>query len=199
MSYSLSLYLVDLDKVRGAIGSQDDKLRRMIGGRFKAQIAHSDDWFSSEIESGAPTRYDAVRAVINGGPYDEQYGFQYGYAYQMICEFYGRHLFNNHFSPFRGDWLETVDEGLRTLGIKVAVTDFMYGSVPSSLPRPEHLPCYGEWAPEECAQALAQWEATTPEQRAALDPEVLEAIESCIEWTREAQARPGTGVAGFGF
>jgi hypothetical protein len=199
MSYSLSLYLVDLEKVRGAIGSGDDKLRRMIGGRFKAALAHADEWFRSEIESGAPTRYEAVKAVIDGGPYDAAHAFQYGYAYQTICEFYGRFLDNSAFSPFRGDWLETVDEGLAELGIGVRVTDFMYGSVPSELPRPDHLPCYGEWSPQECARALAEWEATTTEQRDALDPEVLAAIRSCVEWTREAQARPGWGVAGFGF
>ncbi|XVQ12692.1 DUF7691 family protein [Spirillospora sp. CA-255316] len=200
MSYSLSLYLVDLAKVNGAIGGQDDKLRRMIGGRFKSQLAHDDEYFASEIEAGAPTRYDAVRAVIEGGPYDESYAFQYAYAYELICQFYGRRLFNNHFSPFRGAWLETVDEGLAALGIKaVSVTDFMYGTVPSELPTPEHLPCYGEWSADQCAEALTQWEATTQEQRDSLDHEVLEAIQSCIEWTREAQNRPGWGVAGFGF
>ncbi|GAA2420888.1 hypothetical protein GCM10010191_35290 [Actinomadura vinacea] len=200
MSYSLSPYLVDLNKLNGAIGAQDDKLRRMIGGRFKTRLAHDDEYFSDQIEEGCPTRYEAVRAVINGGPFDESYSFQYGYAFQTICEFYGRFLYNNHFSPFRGAWLETVDEGLAKLGIKaVAVTDFMYGSVPSPLPRPDHLPCYGEWTPAQCAEALAQWEATTQEQRDSLDSEVLEAVESCIEWTREAQNKPGWGVAAFHF
>ncbi|MGI5231661.1 DUF7691 family protein [Actinoallomurus sp. CA-142502] len=199
MSYSLSLYLVDLEKARGAIGSGDDKLRRMIGGRFKTTIAHADEWFDSEIKAGAPTRYDAIRAVIDGGPYDAAYGFQYGYAYQTICQFHGRFLDNSEFSPFRGDWLETVDQGLAELGIGVRVTDFMYGTVPSELPPPDHLPCYGEWSPKECAQAVAGWEATAQEQRDALDEEVLMAIESCVGWAREAQARPGWSVAGFGF
>ncbi|MFC5749482.1 DUF7691 family protein [Actinomadura rugatobispora] len=200
MSYSLSLYLVDLAKANGAIGGGDDKLRRMIGGRFKSQLAHADEEFSSLIEDGAPTRYDAVRAVIEGGPYDEAHAFQYAYAYEMICQFYGRRLFNNHFSPYRSGWLETVDKGLSDLGIKaVSVTDFTYGSVPSALPAPEHLPCYGEWSPDQCAEALTQWESTTQEQRDSLDHEVLEAIDYCIEWTREAQTRPGCGVAAFEF
>ncbi|MFJ8584386.1 hypothetical protein ACIRD2_06965 [Streptomyces sp. NPDC093595] len=200
MSYSLSPYLVDLAVVRGAVGSGDVKLRRMIGGRFKQRLAHDDDYFADEIERGAPTRYDALRAVIDGGPFDAapEFAFQYGYAYRMICEFHGRFLFNNHFSPFRGSWLEEVDAGLSALGITaVAVTDFMYGSVPDPLPHRD-LPGYGEWSAEQCARGLAQWEASTPEQRGALDPEVLEAVESCVDWMREARAREGFGIAGFG-
>ncbi|QBS39918.1 hypothetical protein [Nocardia sp. CS682] len=198
MSYSLSVYVVELDRVRAAIGSRDDKLRRMIGGRFKAQLAHADDWFAEEIANGAPARYDAVRAVIDGGPFDEVYGFQYAYAYQTICQFYGRFLDNRYFSPFRGSWLEQVDEGLAELGIKaISLADFVYHALPAALPQPDELPGYGEWTPEQCAEALVQWESTAPKQREDVDHEVLAAIESCMEWIREAQARPGWGIAGF--
>jgi hypothetical protein len=198
MSYSLSIYVVELDRVKGAIGSRDDKLRRMIGGRFKAQLTHDDDWFADEIAAGAPTRYEAVRAVVDGGPFDPAYGFQYGYAYQTICQFYGRFVDNRYFSAFRGRWLDHIDDGLATLGIKaVSVRAFMYHSLPPSLPQPDELPGYGEWTPEQCAEALVQWESTTPPQREEVDHEVLAAIESCVEWIREAQARPGWGIAGF--
>ncbi|MGW0249844.1 DUF7691 family protein [Nocardia goodfellowii] len=199
MSYSLSLYLVDLDKVRSAIGSGDDKLRRMIGGRFEARFAHDDEYFADEIAAGAPKKYEAVRAVLDGGPFDGSYGHLYGYAYQAICEFHGRFLDNSSFSPFRSGWLELVDEGMAALGMDARVGDFWYGSLPAALPRPEFVPCYGEWTADECAKLLEQWAATTPEQYADLDPYVLEAIESCVGWARAARAEPGTGVAGFFF
>ncbi|MCX5207144.1 hypothetical protein OG897_37785 [Streptomyces sp. NBC_00237] len=200
MSYSLSLFLVDPAKVRSVIGSGDDKLRRMMGGRFKAEFPRHDDYFASEIEQGAPTRYDALRAVIAGGPFDERFGFQYGYAYEMVCRFHGRWLDNSGFSPFRGSWLETVDEGLQQIGVTaVEVTDFNYGSLPSELPGPEFVPCYGEWSAEDCQKALAQWEASTPEQRAELDSEVLEAVETAVGWLKQARERPGAGVVGFFF
>ncbi|MEU7629480.1 hypothetical protein AB0C34_05780 [Nocardia sp. NPDC049220] len=75
----------------------------------------------------------------------------------------------------------------------------MYHALPSALPRPNILPGYGEWSPEQCAEALVQWESTTSRDRAAIDHEVLAAIESCIAWIREAQVRPGWGIAGFFF
>ncbi|MFC3999929.1 hypothetical protein ACFOVU_28720 [Nocardiopsis sediminis] len=197
MSFGLSVYVIDLAVARGAIGSGDEKQRRMIGGRFKRRLAADDSHFSFEIERGAPTRYEALRAVIDGGPYDERHAFQYAYAYQLICEFHGRPCFNNHFSPFKSGWLERVDKGMAALGIDAAtVGDFMYGGLPPGLPRPDDLPDYGEWSVDQCRRALAQWEASTPEQRQALDREVLEAIESCTQWWRDAIA-VGRGVAGF--
>ena len=200
MSYSLSLYAVDLARVREAVGSGDQKLRRMVGGRFKGDMARDDDWFSYEIRNGAPTRYEALRAVIDGGPFEEAHAFQYAYAYQMLCRFHGRPLDNGSFSPFRGRWLDAVDEGLASLGVKaVSVAEFGSGSPPPPLPRPDDLPGYGEWSAEQCREGLAQWEAATPEQRAALDPEVLRAAESCAGWLRQVAQREDCGIAGFHF
>jgi hypothetical protein len=198
MSMALTLYLVELERVHAAIGSRDDKLRRQISGRFKDDFARADEYFDHEISGGAPTRRDALRAVIEGGPFDRAHGFQYAYAYQAICRHFGAYLDNNWFSPFRGSWVEDVDRGLERLGMTPRVMTFMYGGLPEPLPRPDDFPSYGEWSPELCRRGLAEWQAATAEQRAAVDREALSAIESCVGWMRAAVGKPGAGVAGFG-
>jgi hypothetical protein len=196
MSLFLEPYVVDLAVVRGAVGSGDVRTRRSVGGRFKSRMAADDEYFADLIADGAPKRYDALRAVVDGGPFDAEHGFQYGYAYRMICEFHGRAQANHRFAPFRWGWLERVDDGLRELGVTaVDVSSFGY-SLPDPLPGAES-PRYGEWSARECALGLEQWEAAAPERRAALDPEVLEAAEQCAGWMRAAVAREGFGVAGF--
>ncbi|MET2715680.1 hypothetical protein ABXV03_08025 [Streptomyces harbinensis] len=198
MSYGLNLFLVDPALVRGIVGGRDEKQRRMMGGRFKRAMARDDDWFADRIAEGAPTAYEALRAVIDGGPFDPAHAFQYAYAYQRICEFHGRRLDNSSFSPFRYGWLGRVDEGLTALGVTaVEVTSFTYADFPAPLPRPEELPGHGTWSAADCARALEQWEATTPDQRAALDPEVREAVESIADWLRHTAAKPDAGVLGF--
>ena len=197
MSYALTTYVVDLDVLHGSVGSRDDKLRRMIGGRFRQHLAHFDSQFGHVADAGGPTIRDAIRAVIEGGPFDDRHGTMYGYAYKWICEFHGRALFNNDFSPMRYGWLETVDAGLNALGVTaVGVEEFSFGGFPSPIPAPEDLPGYGEWSLTECQKALEQWEAATDERRAALDPYVLSAAGSCMDWCRAAVAA-GRGVAGF--
>ncbi|MFI6575358.1 hypothetical protein ACIBFB_06120 [Nocardiopsis sp. NPDC050513] len=196
MSYSLSVYVVDLDVLRGSAGSGDTRLRRMIGGRFKRHLASFDDQFDHSIDDGAPPIYEAIGAVIDGGPYDERFAHMYHFAYKWICEFHGRFLDNDSFSPFRSGWPEQVDEELKGLGITaVSVAEFGYGA-PPKLPRVRDVHGYGEWSPAECQKALTQWEAVTPERKAALDPYVLEAVEQCLGWCRSADAA-GRGVAGF--
>ena len=197
MSYSLTPYVVDLDVLHSSVGSKDDKLRRMIGGRFKRNLDFDDSQFDSIIDEGGPTIRDAIRAVIEGGPFDDQHGTMYGYAYKWVCEFHGRAQFNNDFSPMRSGWLGAVDEGLKALGVNaVRVEEFSFGGLPSPLPTPDFLPGYGEWSRTECQQALEQWEAATGEAKAALDPEVLQAAEYCMDWCRNATA-VGRGVAAF--
>ncbi len=197
MSYALTPYVVDLDVLHSALGSKDDKLRRMIGGRFKKHLDFDDSQFDSIIEEGGPTIRDAIRAVIEGGPFDDRHGTMYGYAYKWICEFHGRAQFNNDFSPMRSEWLEVVDEGLKDLGVSaISVEEFSFGGLPSPIPAPDFLPGYGEWSLAECQEALAQWEAATGEAKSSLEPEVLRAAESCLDWCRNATAA-GRGVVAF--
>ncbi|GAA2433213.1 DUF7691 family protein [Streptomyces lavendulocolor] len=201
MSSSLSVYLLDPKAARALVGSGDDQLLDVIRDRFADDLASSDDWFSSEIEKGAPTAYEALRAVVHGGPYDaeKQYGFQYGYAYKRLCSLTGSFLDNSSFSPFRGDWLEVVDEGLRALRITaVSVAELgYYDGLPEGIPTYD-LPRCGEWTPEQCLEALEQFEATKRDGHAPpLEPEVVDAVMDVIGWLRHAQARPGFGVVGF--
>ncbi|WP_017586385.1 DUF7691 family protein [Nocardiopsis ganjiahuensis] len=197
MSYALTPYVVDLDVLHASVGSKDEKLRRMIGGRFKRRLDFDDSQFDSVIDEGGPTIRDAIRAVIEGGPFDDQHGTMYAYAYKWICEFHGRAQFNNDFSPMRSEWLGVVDEGLKALGVNaVRVEEFSFGRIPSPIPDPDFLPGYGEWSRTECESALEQWEAATDEAKSALEPEVLRAVESCMDWCRNATAL-GRGVAAF--
>lgn len=196
MSLSLSLFLVDPELPRAVVGSGDVRVRRAIGGRFKREMAEDDEYFAYEIENGAPTRYAALTAVVEGGPFDAAHGFQYGYAYQMICAFHGRRLWGNSFSPFKYAWLGHVDEALKDLGITaVTVSELGYG-LPAPLPHTD-LPGHGVWTPEACAAALAQYEAVTEEQFAALDGDVREAVEEIGGWLRETRTHPGRGIVGF--
>jgi hypothetical protein len=194
MSYALMTYVVDLHALHSSVGSKNDKLRRMIGGRFKQHLAHSDSQFD---HLDGPSVHEAIRAVIDGGPFDSRYGTMYGYAYEWICQFHGRALFNNDFSPMRAGWLETVDEGLAELGVTaVSIGEFGFGRAPSPIPAPDFLPCYGEWSTSECQKALEQWETVADERKAALDPYVRKAVESCMDWCNTAAAA-GRGIAGF--
>ncbi|RST15178.1 hypothetical protein E2C00_07260 [Streptomyces sp. WAC05374] len=198
MSSSLSVYLLDPKAARALVGSGDDQLLDVIRDRFGDDLAADDRYFSSRIAEGAPTAYEALRAVVHGGPYDEEYAFQYGYAYKRLCSLTGSFLDNSSFCPFRGDWLETVDEGLRALRIKaVSVADFGYGGLPGGIPSYD-LPRCGEWTHEECLEALEQFERTKQEGHAPpLEPEVVDAVMDVIGWLRHAEARPGLGVVGF--
>ncbi|KOU59475.1 hypothetical protein ADK57_33505 [Streptomyces sp. MMG1533] len=201
MSSSLSVYLLDPKAARSLVGSRDDQLLQVIRDRFGDDLASDDTWFSSDIANGAPTAYEALQAVVHAGPFHEnrQYAFQYGYAYKRLCSLTGSFLDNSCFSPFRGEWLEIVDEGLRALRITaVSVAGFGgYGGMPDPVPSYD-LPRCGEWTHERCLQALEQFEQTKRDGHAPpLETEVVDAVMDVIGWLRHAEARPGLGIVGF--
>ncbi|MBZ4324046.1 DUF7691 family protein [Streptomyces huiliensis] len=196
MSSAMSFMLLDLAATRAFIGGRDEKLSHAVRDNFGADLAASDSWFGSEIDRGAPTAYQALEAVINGGPFDEEFAFQYGYAYKRLCELTGYRLSNDNFCPIRVSWLPELDKAMAGLGITAVSVSELTWSLPAPLPFTD-LPGYGEWTAEDCAKGLAQWEATTEEQRRAVDPMTLEVVEECVSWLWAARRKPGFGVVGF--
>lgn len=200
----MRVFAVQLDMLHDAVGSRDEKLVQRIS-RYSAEAWSSeDDYWSDEIADGAPTSSAALRAVIDGGPFDEHYGHRYRWAYQNICEFlfadYG--MSDEYFSGFRSGWLEDVGKGLEQLGITTAqLSNLVYLGSPALLPGSEGLQS-GEWDNATCRAGLDQWHASTPEQRAALHPEVLGAVVNCVGWMAEVvalsdQLSEEYGVAAF--
>ncbi|MFJ5806261.1 hypothetical protein [Streptomyces sp. NPDC093093] len=209
MSSSLTVFQLDPEFTRAFVGSRDDEVIQAIHGEFGDEMARDDDGFSSAIASGAPTSAEALHALVYGGPFSEstQHAFQYGYAYKRLCTLTGSRLDNSWFCPFRGDWLEVVDEGLRALRITaISLAEFgRYRGFPSILPSYD-LPRCGEWTHDQCVEALAQFEETRQEGHAQpLDPAVLDAVTEVVGWLRRAesarlrpaQARPGSAIVGF--
>ncbi|MGW2706797.1 DUF7691 family protein [Streptomyces sp. NPDC001340] len=200
MSSGLSVYLLDVAATRALVGSGDDQLLQVVRDSFGDELARDDDYFRYQIERGAPTAYEALRAVVHGGPFseDKEHAFQYGYAYRRLCDLTGSFLPNDSFMPFRGDWLSVVDEGLAALRVTaVSVESFSYSDLPDPLPY-TYIPGCGEWTPGQIARALEQFEATKAAGHAPpLEPEVVDAVMQCLGWMRHAESRPGFGVIGF--
>jgi hypothetical protein len=196
MSYFLTVYTLNLDETRGLIGSGSDVLMYEISWRFRQWFEREDADHADAIADGAPTGLEAVRAVFDGGPFNAKYPHLYALAYKRICQDVGHEEPANSFAPFKHRWLAAVDEGLAQLGVTaVAVSDLALG-LPDGVPYSDVL-SYGEWSQAQCQEGLAQWNATTEEQRHALDRSILAAVTECAAWMESALAFEKLGVVGF--
>ncbi|GAA3026992.1 hypothetical protein [Kitasatospora sp. NPDC006786] len=201
MSSFLRAYLVDPAELRVRVGSGNDGALDEALAYFGPSLDRSDEHFADEIAQGAPTALEALRAVVHGGPFsaDADHAFQYGYAYRRLCWLVGQPLEVDSFGPFRGNWLEVVDDGLKAYGITaVSVADFQYGGgLPAELPSCD-VPSCSTWPAEDCRRALEQFERAEREGRApAPEREVAEAVAEVVGWLRLAQRRRGADVVGF--
>ncbi|NUQ95476.1 MAG: hypothetical protein HOY79_02550 [Streptomyces sp.] len=201
MSTSLRVVPLYPKQARELIGSRDEELLVAVKKWLRDELPRADDWFEDEIRQGAPTAEQAMRIVLQGGPFIEEYAFQYGYAYERLCRYTGGGglTSTDSFSSMHYGWLKQVDEGMGRLGINaVSVEQLAQGTLPDPLPFAD-MPRYGEWSHEACTKGVAQWDASTSEQRAALDPEVREAVGECVLWMQIGRANPGKVIAGFYF
>ena len=181
------VWAVDTEKLRQVAGSHDDKLRRMIGGRFKRDLARLDDLFEHTIAAGGPNTYEALRQIVDGTiPEGVRDGAIYRYAFKLVVEHFGGVLDNGAVMPWSSPDFGPVDKALAERGVPLKLEVFYGSDLPVDLPYPDDFPVTG-WLD---AAAVARIDAAfTRAEPAALAPEVGDIVDCVRGWFREAAAK----------
>jgi hypothetical protein len=88
MGYWASFYSVNLEDIKKVFGSNNAELLKEIERANQDEFASSDEFFSDEIEEGAPTLKKALRDFFSGNVSGE-YAWQNWYACQLVCRHMG--------------------------------------------------------------------------------------------------------------
>jgi hypothetical protein len=182
MSVGFMVWMVDLGAVRGAYRSGNEKLRRMIGGRFKRDIAQLDDML------GEGKTYGALRQIIDGSEMPKR-GAEYAYALRLVVEHFGRFLYNNPLMPCGFDLPREVDKELVRLGLEkhFQLSRWMGFDPPVEIPYPDDFPSVGHMEAQAAAEAAAAFDEA--DLGSVADAQVAEAIRCIHDWLREARAQ----------
>lgn len=185
------VWSVDTDKLKAVAGSQDEKLRRMIAGRFKRNIASLDDLFES---TGAPSTYEALRQILDGSvPKNVPNGAIYRYAFKLLVEHFGRFLSNGPVYPWSSPDFGPVNALFAAQNVPFALDRFYGTSLPIALPYPDDFPLTG-WLDAPAVKAIDA--AFTAAGATFADDETGE-IAACVRgWFREAAAA-GRGLVSY--
>ena len=187
MGYGTMVYSLDFAAHRASLDSGDDKLRRMISGRFRRDIQRLNEELDWSNERGAPNVFEAIRHLLMGGP-KELPGAMYGYGYKFIVEFQGRFLPNDRFYPCRSSYQEEeLQPQLDALDLGLRLDRLNFGGALADFPPPMDFPGIGHWDPDEIARARPLLDAAT-----GLSPE----LEQVRGWLRQAHDA-GHGLIGF--
>jgi len=180
MGYGLMVYAVDLDAVTTACGSGDDKVRRMISGRFRRDIYATNDQLGWSNDRGADSVFEAIRHLIMGADDMRLPGAMYGYAYKYIIELHGRCLSNDRFMPARHAWVsDEIQPQLAAAGVALKLDDLYFGGAPVRFPSPDDFPGLGYWRRDAIAAARPILSAAT-----GLSPE----LEQIKDWLSRSAA-----------
>jgi hypothetical protein len=171
MSYVLTPFLVDLEKVRKAVGSRDESL-------IAAVIESNPDRFrvSEEEDAGQVSRSLALRQLVMGEELDPASAGQYGVALELLCGHLGKEI-------LPGAWGGVSWLALEATGIDDVLTK---SGPPVPLPPMPVFPTIGHMTAQEAA-------AKAPEVDDALstedDEDLLELLEEYKGWLGEAASQ----------
>ena len=193
MGYGFMVWAVDTDKLKQVAGSKDEKLRRMIGGRFKRELASLDDLFKHAIAAGGPNTYEALRQIIDGTIPEDARGGIYAYAFQLIVEHFGRFLDNGAVYPWNSPDFSAVDGALEKMSVPFKVSSLYGFSLPVKVPSPDDFPSAGWVTPRKVKEVH---EAFSQAKKVKMDAGAKEIVD-CVRGWFEAAATANRGLVSY--
>ena len=193
MGYSITACRVDLEALKKAFGSRDEKLLAKVKKGCQEQLSDNDESFEEGIAEGAPSLLQAVEEILEGKPKSKKHGFQYGYAIEVLSGTLGTNMFAGECaSPEFFDRLPKLigDKAAKKLLNAERVADGEKKLV-LPIPRPADFPGVNAWDAAECRQIL-EWLKTIDEDDLDEDECEDEALEEIVGWFSAAvKARQG--------
>lgn len=196
MSYGVTLYAVDLADLRAKAAERAPRLARLRESHG-GWMASLDDWFTRDIEAGAPTAERALEALLAQTPpaaLEKQHAFVYAYAFEILCDDAGARLANGAVYPASPLFVEEVDRALDALRIASAfrLSRLAFGGAPVELPTPADFPSIGFVDAKTVARAADQLDG------AHLHDSLPEPVRAAIAELHEAAATAeGRSLVGF--
>lgn len=181
------VWSVDTDKLKQVAGSHDDKLRRMICGRFKRDLARLDDLFEHTIAAGGPNTHEALRQIFDASiPEGVRDGAIHRYAFKLVVEHFGSFLDNNAVYPWSSPEFGPIDRALADLAVPFKMSTFFGSGLPVALPYPDDFPITGWLDAATVATIDAAFARSTP---VTLDGETATIVDCVRGWFRAAAGK----------
>jgi hypothetical protein len=182
MSYVLSGYILDIEKLKSIVGSKDASLVEAVmensPEEFDLDEDEEDDWDDDDDEENDEEDDEvslatALRQLIMNEAKNPEEAHQYGYALREICAYCGEALDSDMWGGVR--WAAVEDCGLEDLLTKTGT--------PVPLPPIESFPTIGHIRRENLNGYL---QAAKERLQKTEDSDIEELLEEYINWLETA-------------
>jgi hypothetical protein len=180
MSYVLSPFLVDLERLRKAVGGRDESLIAAVVAAKPARFQIPED-----EHAGMVSPSQALRQLVMGEELDKDSAVQYGFALKMLCGQIGDVILPDAWGGV--SWRALVATGLDKV--------LMQSGPPVPLPPMPGSPVIGHLTAEEVAAKVLELGDAHPSND---DEDLQELLEEYWGWLREAARKKKDIVLFYG-
>ncbi len=190
MSSTITVFAVSLERIKQAVGSQDESLL--------AQIVTEQDYYlknTDSIDGDCDFKCeDALADIIHGRVTEDMAGYLYGYAFGIICRQLGVELDNIPGIARAATWIERIDASLQEIFSPIQLSDFLYTGCPISIPEPDDYPFIGHLPATRIAAILGELSTL---DLTGLESNAAEILGQMTAWLKTANTTPGASLVGF--
>ena len=155
MSVQVRPYRIPWARITRVFGSRDEGL---VGTVLQGQRVATRAYYPDEDEQGEepPTYRDALRAIVNGGPFKTGYPEVYVSAVGLICASLGEALEELQLPEEDASLLSLAETVLQERGVtgRFSIAALVRRGAPFAIPQPEGLPALGYLTAAEVETAL---------------------------------------------
>jgi hypothetical protein len=184
MSVQISAFMIPWARITRVFGSRDHGL---VGTVLQNQRVAARAYYPDEDEKGEepPTYRDALRAIVDGGPFRTGFPEVYVSAVGLICASLGERLEDLQLSAADASLLSLAETALQERGEagRFSIAALLRRGAPFDIPQPEGLPAIGYLTASEVEAAIQCYRSL---DLAAVPPAVRTVIDQIGAWLRTA-------------
>lgn len=91
MGYYVQSYLTNANAIKQLYGSKDNYQLTTLFKKMADDLDELDTYFADEISNDKNAR-EVLKDITNGETRFSELAFMYGYVYEKLCKYYGKHI-----------------------------------------------------------------------------------------------------------
>lgn len=191
MGMCTEVYLLDFQRLSSMLDGENAEMKALVLSRRYPSFMQS---IERHVEEGTSAQARLTDLLCGRQPDSRAAGCSNAYALRVILREIAQSLSNTEFCPYRLDWLDSLDQAAKNMGLKNwNFSDFISFNPPIAMPPPDDFPGIHTLTAEATQEMHSHFSALKIKHT---DTSVVKALKQAKGWFKTA-AEAQSGLVFF--